>query len=40
MVAVNGGDTKRQIQCCIDNQKYYFELLPDSVSTVVFETAD
>ena len=37
MVLTNGHSEKRQVQCEIDGEKYYFELLPKSVSTVVIE---
>lgn len=38
LIAVNGDKEKQQIQCTVDGQAYYFELLPDSISTVVFES--
>ena len=37
LVVANGDKAKRQIQCDFGGEKYYFELLPDSVSTVVIE---
>ena len=37
LVAVNPNDTKRQAYCRVDGQIWYIELLPDSVSTIVFK---
>lgn len=37
LILANHNDTKRQVQICVDDQWWYVELLPDSVSTVVFD---
>ncbi|MBQ7935249.1 MAG: hypothetical protein IJ333_02730 [Clostridia bacterium] len=37
LLLANHNDTKRQAQIFLDGQWWYMELLPDSVSTVVFE---
>ncbi len=37
LIVSNGDKNKRQIQCDFGDGKYYFELLPDSVSTIVIE---
>lgn len=37
LVISNTNTTKQQLQMELDGEVYYFELLPDSVSTVVFE---
>ncbi len=37
LILANHNDIKRQTQICVDGQWWYIELLPDMVSTVVFE---
>ncbi len=37
LILANHNSTKRQVQIFLDGQWWYVELLPDSVSTVVFE---
>lgn len=37
LVVVNPNDTKRQVYCRVDGQIFCIELLPDSVSTIVFK---
>lgn len=39
LVAVNPNKTKRQLQCFYGGKWWYTELMPDSVSTVVFENS-
>ena len=39
LLLANHNDTKRQVQFPLEDQWFYVELLPDSVSTVVFEQA-